>query len=514
MTLRLLEPKSSGMTKRHSGASRPVGVIDIGSNSVRLVVYERLCRALSPLYNEKAACALGRGVAESGRLAPESVERALTAIRRFGLVAELNRTDTVHILATSAVRDARDGFDFIDRVETIMGAPVRVLSGPEEAHFSALGVISGMPGERGLVGDFGGGSLELAEIRDGFDTAGATLPLGAIRLQDDSGGSVKKARRIARERLRDAAILGNSDHRVFSAIGGTWRALAKLHQMQSRYPLHLVQHYRARADGIADLCEQLVAGKIDAGSVPGYALLSTNRRELLPFGAAVMAELLALGKFEAVQFSALGVREGYLFDQLADADKRRDPLIEACRELAIERARSPEYAADLDEFCVALLTAVGIEENEEERRLRQAASLLSDVGWRGHPDYRGEQAVDMVAYGSFIGIDHPGRAFLAQALAVRYMGLKQTSISEDVIAISPREARQRARILGACFAVGYLLSAARPGLLPQLRWQIDGDRLILRLPPHLAFLAAEKMVRRLEQLADEIKMTAEVVTGA
>ncbi len=502
------------MTKPQNGASRPVGVLDIGSNSVRLVVYERLCRALTPLYNEKAACALGRGVAESGRLAPESVERALTAIRRFALVAELNRTDKVHILATSAVRDMRDGFDFVDRVETIMGAPVRVLSGREEAHFSALGVISGMPGEAGLVGDFGGGSLELAEIRDGFDAAGDTLPLGAIRLQDESGGSAKKARRIARERLRACAILDGSEHRVFSAIGGTWRALAKLHQMQTRYPLHLVQHYRAEADGIGDLCEQVLAGEIDADSVPGYALLSSNRRELLPYGAAVMAELLAVGKFDIVQFSALGVREGYLFDQLEAADKRHDPLIEACRELSIERSRSPEHAADLDEFCGALLTALGYEEGAEERRLRQAACLLSDVGWRGHPDYRGEQAVDMVAYGSFIGIDHPGRAFLAQALAVRYMGLKQPSISEDVIGISPPAARRRARLVGACLTVGYLLSAARPGLLPQLRWQVEGDRLILELPLHLAFLAAEKMVRRLEQMADEIKMTAEVVTAA
>jgi exopolyphosphatase/guanosine-5'-triphosphate,3'-diphosphate pyrophosphatase len=487
------------MTKRQSGASRPVGVLDIGSNSVRLVVYERLCRALSPLYNEKAACALGRGVAKSGRLAPESVERALTAIRRFALVAELNRTHKVHILATSAVREAREGFDFIDRVETIMGAPVRVLSGREEAHFSALGVVSGMPGQTGLVGDFGGGSLELAEIRERFDTAGETLPLGAIRLQDDSGGSVKKARRIARDQLRACAILGTSDHRVFSAIGGTWRALAKLHQMQSRYPLHLVQHYRTAAAGIRDLCEQVMAGEIDADSVPGYALLSSNRRELLPYGAAVMAELLSAGEFESVQFSALGVREGYLFDQLAAADKHHDPLL--------------EHAADLDEFCGALLAALGIRESVEERRLRHAACELSDVGWRGHPDYRGEQAVDMVAYGSFIGIDHPGRAFLAQALAIRYMGLKQSSISEDVIAISPPAARQRARIVGACLAVGYLLSAARPGLLPQLGWQVEGDRLILQLPPHLEFLAAEKMVRRLEQLADEVKMAAEVVTA-
>ncbi|MEX1179640.1 MAG: Ppx/GppA family phosphatase [Cucumibacter sp.] len=510
MTLRLLERKPVGMAQGRIASGQPVGVLDIGSNSVRLVVYERQSRALTPLYNEKAPCALGRGVAETGRLAPESVERALNAIRRYALVAELNRTEKVHILATSAVREARDGRDFIREVEAIMGARVRLLSGSEEAHYAAMGVISGMPGQGGLVGDLGGGSLELAEVSDAHDMTGETLALGAIRLQDDSGGSLRKARQIAKERIAASSLLKESDHGVFSAIGGTWRSLAKLHQMHTRYPLHLVQHYRAEADDVLTLCNAVIEGEVSSKTVSGYELLSSNRRDLLPYGCAVMAEVLKAGGFEHVQFSALGLREGYLFDLLPAKEKRQDPLIEACQELATLRSRAPDHARDLDKFTGEFLVALGVKERAEERRLRRAACLLSDIGWRGHPDYRGEQAIDMVAYGSFIGIDHPGRAFLAQALAVRYMGLKQQSISQDILALCSAAQTKRARLLGACFEVGYLLSAARPGVLPQIGWATKSNTLQLIMPRGLAFLAAEKMTRRLDQLAGELSMKSAV----
>ncbi|HUV32344.1 MAG TPA: Ppx/GppA family phosphatase [Devosiaceae bacterium] len=511
MTLDLAEPAPANPAQGRIGGGPPVGVLDIGSNSVRLVVYERHCRALTPLYNEKAACALGRGVAKTGELAPDSVERALTAIRRFALVAELNHAASVHVLATSAVREASNCEDFVAAVEQIMGVKPRVLSGREEAHFAAMGVVSGMPGQAGVVGDLGGGSLELAVVGDARDVSGETLALGAIRLQDDSENSPKKAQRIARERLAEAEALQSLDHKVFSAIGGTWRALAKLHQMQTKYPLHLVQHYRAEAGEIAALCSAVIAGEVGPKEIPGFELLSSNRRDLLPYGCAVMAEVLKAGEFSHVQFSALGLREGYLFELLPEPERRLDPLIEACAELSTLRSRSPEHAADLEAFTSGLIAALGSAEDTEQRRLRHAAGLLSDIGWRGHPDYRGEQAVDMVAYGSFIGVDHPGRAFLAQTLAVRYMGLKQQSISQDVLALCPAEWVERARLLGACFRVAYLLSAARPGVLPQIGWAVRDKTLQLVLPQGLAFLAAERMVKRLEQLAGEVSMTAEVV---
>lgn len=513
MILSLVKSGPVGKAQGLIDKAAPIGVLDIGSNSVRLVIYERHSRALTPLYNEKATCALGRGLNETGELSEKSVERTMVALRRFALVAELSRAK-VHVLATAATREASNGASFIEAVEEIMGVKVEVLSGAEEAHYAAMGVVSGMPEHSGLVGDLGGGSLEIATVRDHHDISGETLALGAIRLQDDSGGDLDKAAELARERIAKAERLTQEapDTR-FVAIGGTWRALAKLHQMRSKYPLHLIQNYEISAEEITDLCKKIVEAAAKGNDVEGAEALSSSRRALLPYGAVVMLEVLKAGGFEKVSFSALGVREGYLFDLLPDAVKAEDPLIEACRELAILRARTPDHADDLDAFCGRFMRAAGLFESAADQRLRRAACLLSDIGWRGHPDYRGEQAVDMVAFGSFVGIDHPGRAFLAQALAVRYMGLKQQSISQAILDLCGEDAGKRARLLGAAMRVGFLLSAGREGVLSQVDWKIEDGKLLVVLPNALAFLAAEKMMRRLGQLASALDLKPDVIVA-
>jgi exopolyphosphatase/guanosine-5'-triphosphate,3'-diphosphate pyrophosphatase len=478
-----------------------VAVLDIGSNSVRLVVYERHARALTPLYNEKSSCALGRGLAATGKLAYENIDRALTAIQRFALVARLMKVGQVHILATSAVRDASNSKVFVDAVESIMGASVRVLSGEEEAHYAALGVLAGIPDFTGVVGDLGGGSLELSAMTHGRDAIGETHELGVIRMQDDSGGSPVKARGIAQARLLDSKLLADVRGDTFCAIGGTWRSLAKVHQVLRGYPLHMVQHYVAEADDLATLCAEIVEAVGAGKSWPGSDATSSSRRELVPYGAAVLGEVLRAGKFERVVFSALGVREGYLHSLLDAEEREVDPLLQAAEEMSVLRSRSPAHALDLIDFTADLINAVGVVESPEDERLRKVACYLSDIGWRGHPDYRGEQSVDLVAYGSLIGVDHPGRAFLAEVLAVRYMGLKHKSVSGDLMRLAGDAGNERARLIGAAFRVAYPMSAAMPGVLPRTSFSVQDGVLTLDLPSELAFLDGEHLRGRLDQLA-------------
>ncbi|KFL25861.1 hypothetical protein JP75_25655, partial [Devosia riboflavina] len=210
-------------------------------------------------------------------------------------------------------------------------------------------------------------------------------------------------------------------------IGGTWRSLAKVYQVQRRYPLHMVQHYTVKGPDLAKLCDAIVEAAETNKPYPGMDTTSSSRRDLIPFGAAVLGEVVKAGNFKNVVFSALGVREGYLYGLLDAAEQQVDPLVQAAEEISVLRSRSPLHAHDLVGFTDNFLSAIGFAETEEERRLRRVACLISDIGWRGHPDYRGEQSIDMVAYGSMTGVDHPGRAFLAEVLAVRYMGLKQKS---------------------------------------------------------------------------------------
>jgi exopolyphosphatase/guanosine-5'-triphosphate,3'-diphosphate pyrophosphatase len=503
------DPTAQGRIK----GALAVAVLDIGSNSVRLVVYERHARALTPLYNEKSSCALGRGVAKTGKLADENIQRALTAIKRFALVTRLMKVGTIHILATSAVREASNRNLFVAAVEKIMGAPVRVLSGEEEAHYAALGVRAGIPDFSGVVGDLGGGSLELSNMALGDDSVGETHELGVIRLQDDSKSQPAKARTLARSRLEDSMLEGRNAGGAFCAIGGTWRSLAKLHQILRNYPLHMVQHYAVSASEIARFCDEIVEAVDKGRPMPGADNVSTSRRELVPYGAAVLSEVIRVGGFDTVVFSALGVREGYLYSLLEPAEQALDPLLEAAEEMSLLRSRSPAHAVDLIDFTGQLLDALGIKETAEEQRLRRTACYLADIGWRGHPDYRGEQSVDLIAYGSLTGVDHPGRAFLAEVLAVRYMGLKHKSISQALLNLAGPEASARARLIGAAFRVAYPMSAAMPGVIPRTRFEMVGDRLVLQLPGDLAFLSGEHLAGRLEQLAGVagIKSTGVVV---
>jgi exopolyphosphatase/guanosine-5'-triphosphate,3'-diphosphate pyrophosphatase len=349
------------------------------------------------------------------------------------------------------------------------------------------------------VGDLGGGSLELSSISNGSDTDGESFEIGVIRLQDDSNGAPAAAAEIIRERLSQSSLSRAEAGKSFAAIGGTWRSLAKLHQIVRGYPLRMVQHYVVPAEEMIQFCAAIV-GASSLKSYEGAEHVSSSRRELVPFGAAVLAEVLKAGRFADVVFSALGVREGYLYGMLDPREQAIDPLIQGAEELSVLRSRSPSHASDLVEFTGQFLAAAGMVETAEQARLRTVSCLLADIGWRAHPDYRGPQSVDSVAYGSLSGVDHPGRAFLAQVIAVRYDGLKSKTAAK-LASLGSAEVTARARLIGALFRVAYPMTAAMPGILPRIRFEIAGNSLSLVLPADLAFLDGEHLQGRLDQFA-------------
>lgn len=506
----LIKPWRSESAQGRISDGTPTAVLDIGSNSVRLVIYERHVRALTPIYNEKVACGLGRGIGKTGELSPESVERALVAMRRFALVCELTKVTKLNVLATAATRDASNGRMFIEGVEEVMGETVRILSGAEEAYFAALGTLAGMPEQQGVLGDFGGGSLEFAVLQDTEVCEDAeTHPIGAIRLQDDSDRDPVEAYKTAKKALKNSNILQDVEKPEFVAIGGTWRAIAKLHQLETDYPLHMIHGYRVKAEELIRFCDTIIS---DLDQISDLKSLSSNRRELLGYGAAALKVVLEIGEFKTVKFSALGVREGYMFEQLSKEEKTADPLLQACEELSILRSRSPVHSADLIAFSSQFVEVMAVEETGVQTRMREAACYLSDISWRGHSDYRGAQVVDSIAFGAFVGIDHAGRAQLARILAVRYLGLKRKTIADDQIfdLCKPKHA-EHADMIGAFLRVAYLLSAAMPGILPTIEWRKTATELQLLLPAGLEVLAAEKLLRRLEQLATFLDLEPKIV---
>lgn len=490
----------------------PIAVVDIGSNSVRLVVYERKARTPTMLFNEKLLAGLGRGVAATGQLADGSVKVALAELVRFRALIRHTECQEIYIVATAATRDAENGPDFVEDVEAILGAPVRILDGNEEAYFSALGVTAGFWQPRGLVGDMGGGSLELVEIDSDGPGLGMTFPLGGLRLSEMAGGSIAKAREITETAIDDFDWPDlPPGERTFYAVGGTWRSLGRLHLMQNKYPLHVMHNYEISAEEAIDFCRKIAVPDLEG--IDRAEVVSKQRRPLVPIGAVVLERVLSAMKAERLIFSATGVREGLLHAQLPPEMQAEDPVIEAARELCILRARSPQHAEELINWSDTLFKVLSIEETANETRLRHAACLLSDIGWRAHPDYRGEQSLNIISNASFVGLDHASRAYLAAAVFYRHQGLREGALSSLIRKLFTDRLRIRAKVLGATLRVASLLSASMAGMLPKVGIYKEDDTLILDLGSDLADLDGERLRKRTGQLAKAIEVPISIRGG-
>ncbi len=478
----------------------PIAVVDIGSNSVRLVVYDGLTRSPTALFNEKALCGLGREVQSTGLLAADAVEQALAALKRYRALCTTMGVKKILAIATAACRDAKNGAAFIALAERIVRADIEVLSGAREAELTALGVISGVHQADGVVGDLGGGSLELVDVHGTRARRGLTRPLGGLALVDISAKSLKKADKLVKKTLSGLPVLKGCEGRTFYAVGGTWRALARLHMWQTGYPLHVMHGYAIPADDALEFAR--LVHRVDVETLADIEVVANARRPLLPYAALVLEHAVRLGKPRRIVFSALGVREGLLYSLLKAKDKEKDALIEAARDLNQLRSRSPRHGEELVEWTDRFMRSSGLDETGEERRLRHAACLLADIGWRAHPDYRGEQSMNIIAHGGFIGIDHPGRAYLALSVFYRHVGLvMDDELSPRLRELASTRMLDRARVLGAALRLAYVVSAAMPGVLIHTPLAVERHRLALHLPGEFAALAGERILNRQRALA-------------
>ncbi|MBI3436810.1 MAG: exopolyphosphatase [Proteobacteria bacterium] len=486
-----------------------MAIIDIGSNSVRLVVYEGLTRSPTPIFNEKVLAGLGREVQSTGLLASDAVATALNALGRFRALCDVHGVRRLWVVATAACREARNGPAFIAAAERVCGARIDVLSGRREAQLSAMGIVSGIYRPDGIVGDLGGGSLELVDVRGHRLRHAVTLPLGGLALRDLSAKSLKKAEKIVRRELAGVAAIRDGSGRPFYAVGGTWRALARLHIWQTGYPLHVMHNYCISAREALEFSR--LVRRVDPETLSRIEVVADARRPLLAYAALVLEHLVRAIRPKKVVISALGVREGLLYSLLDARERRKDPLLAAARELNLLRSRSPAHGEELVNWSDRFMASSGIEETAYEQRLRQAACLLADIGWRAHPDYRGEQSLNIIANAAFVGVDHPGRAFIAGSVFFRHIGLVDDDLSPQVRELLSARLLDHARILGAAMRVAYLVSAAMPGVLPHTPMRVERGRLVLRLEREFGALASERVLSRLRQLARligrEAKMT-------
>ncbi|MBN43320.1 MAG: exopolyphosphatase [Alphaproteobacteria bacterium] len=489
------------MPRRASPISGRAAVVDIGSNSIRLVVYRDRSRAAPVVFNERVTCGIGRDVAATGKLHPEGVATALANLPRFAAIVRAMDIDDTVLVATAASREATDGADFLVQVEAIFGLRVTQLDGEQEARLAAVGVISGLPSARGIAADLGGGSLELACIADGKVGDHGSLPLGPLRLAAVDHQGIPLAGYIDAQLgqfdwIGDAVADG-----AVHAVGGAWRALARLHMVQTKYPLRVIHNYQMSGREAAEFCH--VVSGLSASSLSRISVVPKARAPILSTAALVMEHLIMASGAETVSFSANGIREGSQYEALDADTQAADPLIVACEQLAARESRSLGSGT-------ALFNWVGRLFEDEDTglcRLRRAACLLADIGWHEHPDYRAEQVYFRILRLPLMALSHVEKTMIALAVFRRYSGARRGATLRVANALLGQEETDWSRRLGAALRLAETLTGGNSVLLQGTQLRLDAERLTLSLAAGQADLCGDLVRTRFGALAKLFDVT-------
>jgi len=474
--------------KREERARAPVGIVDIGSNSVRFVAYDGPRRVPFALFNEKVMAGLGRGIADTGRLDEAAMARALSALRRFRLLARQLRIERILTVATAAVRDASNGREFMREVKALGFEPM-LIPGREEAELAGFGLLSAIPEADGIGADLGGGSLELMRVRGGEIGERVSLPLGVLRVQPGAG-VIADAIRLG---LRGTGLARSGRGRPLFLIGGSWRALAQIDLHASAHPLPIVHAHRIAPERLPGL-GALVAG-LDKERAKAIPQLSGSRLPTLPAALDILEALGAVLGSNVFVLSAHGLREGLLYRDLSADERRDDPLLAGARAVAQRYGRFGEHGVEIDRWIAPAFPGDSL----AEARLRLAACLLADIAWGSHPDFRAERAVDLAVHGNWVGIDAPGRAVLGLTLHSAFGGTH--GFDPRLAALAPVEAQAKAARWGLAIRLAQRFSGGVEAPLEGTRLQLARGMLVLLAPPKLAPLYGESVARRHKQLA-------------
>ena len=482
-----------------------VGVVDVGSNSVRMVVFDGAARSPAYFYNEKIMCALGAGVSETGNLNPKGRDRALAAMIRFKHLADGMGLSELTVVATAAVRDAQDGAAFCADVLQHTGLRIWVIDGKEEARLSAQGVLLGWPGAYGLICDIGGSSMELAEISEGRVGKRVTSNLGPLKLQGLSGEHKERKAHIKKTVASLMEQMGAQRDRLF-LVGGSWRAIARIDMHRRGYPLHVLHEYRMTPAHVSRTAKYIAEADIE--ELRSACGISSARMILVPLAAMVLKQLVKAFKPTDIAISSYGIREGLLYEQMPQRLRDRDPLIEASRFAENKDARMPGFGKSLYDFVLPLFKSAP----ETRKRLIKAACMLHDVSWRAHPDYRAEVCFDNATRANLGGLNHHERIFLGLALLHRYSNSREGTRFEELYTLVDEKTQLEAEVLGKAMRFGAMLWMEKGAERATFKWYPKKRILELRMTRDAMPLFGEVAEARLKSLASSLQAELVVKT--
>lgn len=480
-------------------------VIDIGSNSVRLVVYAGHSRIPSTIFNEKILAGLGSELATTGNIGAENFDQAIRALKRFKILCEELQVSDVNIIATAAVRDAHNGAQFVDAARDI-GLEIVIIDGQQEAHYSALGVMSAFPRQDGIMADLGGGSLELAQIMDGKIVQKISVPMGVLRVQKWYEEGYEKLYSKFQDFTEKLGWNDVHDCENLFLVGGSWRTLAHIDMDETNYPLRVVDHYKIDLERSRSM-DKLLEKRGDENFNKSLGI-STSRIKTLPQAAALMRCVSELFEPQSINISAFGLREGILFSKLDDARQSLDPLLIGTREFSRTQRRFHGKKSDLNLW----ISGIFQDDNADMKRIRKAFCNLGDVAWRANPDFRAEWGLDIGLHGNWAGISGSDRDILGQALFSCFGG--GSSIYPNGGQLADKKAMHRAIAWGLTVRLAQRLSAGRYGVLSRTKIISVGDQnmaLQLQIERDYQDICGESVTKRLKQLADFMGYENEII---
>ena len=495
----MFETSSAPLTGPTSSDRR--AIIDIGSNSIRLVVFGGAPRAPVVLYNEKIMAGLGRGVVQGGQLDPVTAAVALAGLERFAVLLDGMDLASLRVVATAAVREAADGVEFIEAVRAL-GLPAEILSGEDEAVGSGQGVLAAMPHANGLVADMGGGSLELVRVAGDAVLQRASLRLGTMRVAEIRAGGHGKLRRQVQTELGRLSWLGDCAGRPLYLVGGAWRTLARVHMQQTGAPLSVLGNYAIPVEDARALYDTVRAmDRLTLKALPG---IKSARIAHIDDGAGLLSALVEILRPSALIISAQGLREGLLHQALPPEQRVRDPLVEGVRFVTATQQQFPGYAEAMDTWLGGLFGP----ELPAMARLRLSACLLRGTGWSSNPDFRALGAEELALHGNWTGASPTDRAIMAASLLVAMGGTEQPALLAQ---LGGENDLRRARGWGHAMRLAQRISGGAPATLTRTAIRAEGGlardgRLILELPRDLDALVDTTLERRLARLASALEL--------
>lgn len=481
-------------------------IIDIGSNSIRLVIYDVLGSSILPTFNEKVMAGLGQGLMRTGRLSPAGREAAIRALDRYRAILKALKLRNFTAVATAAVRSAEDGADFIHHASRALGRRITVLSGEDEARLSALGVEASFHKPLGVIGDLGGSSLEFKTI-GGRARKGESLMLGPLSLVEE-GIDLKGLKKTIRSELKKSRVLADATGR-FYAVGGAWRTLAKLNMQLENYALKVLQGYQMTEGQVARVAKVCLDSLQNSAARTLLESIDKRRAKHLPVAAILLQEILSLGNLEGVTISSSGLREGVLRD-LTGAPST-DPLMDGVIAFARLDQNQILFGEALHEFIAPALAPEPdlFGSPAADQRIERAACMMADSAGRFHPDHRSIMAYDQALRAPYAAVSHGERALIAYAIGCRYE--KDFKRPEEYVSLTTEEQDERARQIGSAMRLGAVFSGRSGPILKRARLVRTSDTLELRVGKPDEAMVSDTVSRRLSQTAAQLRLKPKIV---